>query len=246
MFSTDKTPVMQKTCWQIASVGCLSLIETLSALVFILPLQAQPKTPDSSQRLSNMFSTDIRKTLSACSAQGRVNIAAGSAQNGSVICGDGSSTSSVQFNDYVNTLSDFLTASFLVGYRKAMKANPQLASESATSIWQTPTGKILLQQLLEKYLAQSQLLPQNSTQSVSLLVNNIIQRSLPTLQNPSNLENLLGTSNQYKLVVENFCTPPGKSVAQAQTLAPGLSSVQMYAICVKESGIVDEIPKAKS
>jgi hypothetical protein len=42
-------------------------------------------------------------------------------------------------------------------------------------------------------------------------------------------------------VVDNFCTAPGMSVDQAQQQTPGLTSIQLYAICVQESGMADEM-----
>jgi len=236
----------------IAFLGCLSLSQTLSlALFFNLPLQAQPKSPQPSaatQDLNRMFSLDIQKTLNACTEQKLVNIAAGADGDGSVICGNGFRNSSVQFTNYMNTSSDFLAAGFLVGFLTAYKNDSSLTPPEKAqmlALFLTPSGKTFLRQMLEQELTESEIVVKGSTQSLSLLVNDIMQRSLPILKNQGRLENLLGTPNQYKLVVEKFCTSPGMSVAQAKTLMPGLSSIQLYSICIQESGIVVSIPKTQ-
>lgn len=238
--SSSNRLAMSETYTKKIAIG-LSLIQ-ITIISFISPSQAQSKSP-SKQQINNMFSPDIRKTLGACSEQGKVNLAAGAAANGSVRCGDGSN-SAVKFTEYVNTLSDFITAGLLVDHRAVLKANPEVPLETATAVWQQPTGKALLRQLLEQNLSQTQVV--SSPQSISLLVDNVVQRSLPILQDPASLENLFGTPSQYKLAVNNFCNPPGNSVAQAQTLVPGLSSIQLYAICLQESGVAaQQLPKAK-
>jgi len=198
---------------KIASLSCLSLSQMLSlALLFHpSPSQAQPKLASeiakATQRLNQMFSADIQKTLNACSEQGMVNIAAGADQDGSVICTNGFRNSAVQFTDYMNTISDFMAAGFLAGFRTAYKANnslkpPQKAQMLA--LFASPAGTKFVQQLLEQQLGESQLIAKDSPQSLSFLTNSIVQRSLPTLTNQDSLENLLGTPNQYNLVVDNF------------------------------------------
>ncbi|NJR40852.1 MAG: hypothetical protein HC781_20940 [Leptolyngbyaceae cyanobacterium CSU_1_4] len=52
---------------------------------------------------------------------------------------------------------------------------------------------------------------------------------------------LVGTTEQYGQVVSNFCSTPGMSITQAQQTIPGLSSIQLYAVCVQESGLAEEL-----
>ncbi|KGF72115.1 hypothetical protein DO97_12280 [Neosynechococcus sphagnicola sy1] len=204
-----------------------------------------PSTPNSvspGQRLSQMFSSEIQATLSACQDHGSVNLTVGADGDGSVVCGDGSRSSPIRYSDYFGTLSDFLAASFLIGFRTAFKTDPQAKPETFAGLVSTAEGQKALKQLLTAALSDSKLVPQkNSSQSISVLVEGVMQRTLPILQNTSSLENLLGTSAQYAQVVSSFCTPPGMSINQAQTNLTGLSSIQIYAICIQESGFADEI-----
>lgn len=234
----------------IASLGCF-LSQTLSlALFFNLPSQAQPKSLQAStaiQGLEQMFSLDIQNTLNACTEQKLVNIAAGADGDGSVICGNEFRNSPVKFTDYMNTSSDFLAAGFLVGFRTAYTSDSRLTQPEKAqmlALFLTPSGKTFLRQMLEQELTESQIVVKGSKRSLSLLVNDIMRRSLPVLEK-NRLENLLGTPNQYKLVVEKFCTSPGMSATQAKTLVPGLSSMQLYAICIQESKIVVSSPKSQ-
>lgn len=209
---------------------------------------AQPKpTPNSEniRRLSTMFSADIQQTLSACWEKGKVNLAAGASSNGTVVCGDGSENNNVKFNDYVDTLSDFFGASFLIGAKSALESNPQLSPEMLAGFLKTPDGINSLRNALEVSLVSSQMLPKDSPESVKILVNNIIQRSQPILEDPKGLTNLLGSKQQYQDIVQKFCYSPGMSVNQALTEVTGLNSIQLYAICVKESGIVDGMMQQK-
>lgn len=233
-----------------ASLGCF-LSQTLSLALFLsVPSQAQlnPEASTTPQGLEGMFSLDIQKTLDACAEQKLVNIAAGADGDGSVICGNEFRNSPVQFTDYMNTSSDFLAAGFLVGFRTAYTSDSSLTPPEKAQmldLFLTPSGKTFLRQMLEQELIESQIVLKGSTRSLSLLVNDIMWRSLPVLKNQNRLENLLGTPNQYKLVVEKFCTSPGISVAQAKTLVPGLSSMQLYAICIQESEMVISSPKSQ-
>jgi hypothetical protein len=89
---------------------------------------------------------------------------------------------------------------------------PQQAEMLA--LFSTYSGRTFIQQALEHNLIESNLVSKGSTRSLSLLVDSILQRSLPILKNSNSLENLFGTPNQYKLVVEKFCTLPGMSVTE--------------------------------
>ncbi|OLP17737.1 hypothetical protein BST81_15575 [Leptolyngbya sp. 'hensonii'] len=193
------------------------------------------------QRLQKMFSPAIQSVLKACQEEGKVDLAAGADQDGSVICGNGSRNSTVLFSEFVTTYSDIVAASGLIGLQTLLKDNPRLKPETIITLLNTPNGKTALRSQLRKVITQSELVAKSSPQSVNLLTDKVIQRVEPSLKSPSTFKQVLGTSDQYRRVVENFCTPPGMPVKQAQTMVPGLSSVQLYAICVQESGLAEEI-----
>ncbi|MEB3336651.1 MAG: hypothetical protein VKJ46_04255 [Leptolyngbyaceae bacterium] len=201
------------------------------------------ETPPSAatQRLMQMFSSDIQQTLNACFNQGKVNLAAGADRDGSVICGDKSRNSPVTFSSYVNTLSDVLAAGGLIGFRTALKSDPTVNPTLIAAVLSSSEGATLIRGTLKKGLATLNVVPRGSTASVNFLVDRVMQRLTPILQDPNNLNNLLGTPKQYTQVVENFCNPPGMSLSQIRVLVPGLKPVQVYSICVQESGLADEI-----
>ncbi|MBW4488746.1 MAG: hypothetical protein KME12_13240 [Trichocoleus desertorum ATA4-8-CV12] len=195
------------------------------------------------QKLNKMFSPKIQQVLNACSQQGSVNLSAGADQDGSVICADGARNSAVRFNDYVSTVSDFLSASFLVGVRAALNSYPGAQMDMVTSYLATADGKASLQEALTNAITTSGLVPPNSQKSVTLLVDRVMQRSLPILQSTGKFNNLFGSTEQYRQVADKFCKPPGLTIEQAKGLVPQLDTVQIYAICVQESGLSDEVQK---
>jgi hypothetical protein len=225
-------------------------IATLGTMVSLsLAGTATAATPASladspaAQKLNKMFSPKIQQVLNACSQQGSVNLSAGADQDGSVVCANGVRNSPVQFNDYVSTVSDFLSASFLVGVRAALNSYPGAQMDMVTSYLATAEGQASLQEALANAITTSGLVPPNSQKSVTFLVNRVMQRSLPILQNTSKFNNLLGSTTQYRQVADKFCKPPGLTVEQAKGLVPQLEAVQIYAICVQESGLSDEVQK---
>jgi len=222
----------------------LSLAVTLfSPLAAVAePLQVAQFT--ATQRLMEMFSPEIQATVNACVEQGKVNLAAGAAPDGSVVCGDGSPEPAVAYTNYVNTVSDILAASALVGVRAAISNDPRVSPEMITAYLASAEGNTTLRNVIEAAIQQNQLFPAESTESVTLLSDAVMQRLVPTLSNPNSLTTLLGTSEQYAQVVSNFCTAPGMSVSQAQSTVPGLSAIQLYAICIQESGVADEMMRS--
>jgi hypothetical protein len=207
----------------------------------VRPLRTTPPSSAANQRLMQMFSLEIQQTLNACSNQDGVNLAAGADRDESVICGDKSRNSPVTFNNYVNTLSDVLAAGGLIGFRTALKLDANVNPSQVAEVLSSREGATLIRGTLQKELATLNLVPRGSTASINFLVDRVMQRLTPVLQDPSRLNNLLGTSTQYTQVVENFCNPPGMSLSQIRMLVPGLKPVQVYSICVQESGLADEI-----
>jgi hypothetical protein len=206
-----------------------------------LPVSPSPQLDSSLQRLTQMFSPALQSVMNACWEQGRVNLAAGAAQNGALRCGDGSVATGVTYTNYVETMSDLLTASSLVGFRTVATSNPNVSPQLLTTYLSSAQGMSILQDAVQTAIVQSGLLPAQATDSQTFLTNQVIDRLLPNLQDPGRLENLLGNTEQYTSVVENFCTAPGMSIEQAKALVPELNSVQFYAICIAESGTMEEV-----
>jgi hypothetical protein len=225
----------------------LSLLFVLTATEFSLPGLAStnsspaPALMKTERQLSQMFSDSIRTTLNACLQEGGVDLGVGEDQDGSVICKKGDRTSSVVFKDYLITLADFLTAGFLVGLRSAIQENPQLSPETLKTAFGSPEGQKLLKELLTTALSKNPFLTQASTQSLDVLVTQVLERTQPALENPDSLGTLLGTREQYAQVVNKFCLYPGLSVSQAQSEVPGMNSIQLYAICIQESGLAEAV-----
>lgn len=188
----------------------------------------------------------IQTVSNACLKQGGVNLAAGVDRDGSVICSNGWRKSSVQYTAYLNLVTDFETAAFLLGIVSAAKSNPEFKPELLAAFVNTPQGKDVFRKLLQDSLTNNEMAPKQSTQSVNLLTNKIVQRSLPFLQSPAKLDKLFGTSDEYTIVVDNFCTAPGMPTAQAKKLTPALDPVQMYAICLQEAGLGAETVKVSN
>lgn len=200
------------------------------------PFPAQAAEPDPTQRLMEMFSPQIRETMNACREQGQVNLAAGAGTDGGVVCGNGT-VAAVSFQTYLNTVSDFLAASTLLGMRQQIAVTPEVTPDRLLLLFNSDEGRAFLQNTLRTGLMQSGMLAPNSDPAP--LTEQIIGKLLPTVQRTSYLQTLLGTETQYSQVVQSFCTAPGMSVEQAQQTVPGLDAVQLYAICIKESGLAN-------
>lgn len=233
---------------RITSIG-LSLFSlgTFSVGTAIFPRQmpaqaADPATAiesESAQRLMQMFSPEIQATLNACREQGQVNLAAGAGENGAVVCGDGTVQAEVPLQTYLSIASDFLAASALLGLRQQMAITPQLTPEQLYAILSTAEGKSMIQDAVVAALVQSGMIV-NSSDTATLLSNQVMDKLLPTMDQTNNLRTLLGTEAQYKQIVQGFCTAPGMPIDQAQQQT-SLSPVQLYAICIQESGMMDEV-----
>ena len=227
------------------TLGSLSVTSFLGGVA-----GAKPVPLSAEQKLNRMFSSDIKVTLNACITQGGVNLAAGADRDGSVICGNGWRKSSVKFTTYVSTLTDSETAGFLLGVRVGVKSNPNYKPELLTKIVNSLETSGKLRQFVQSFVVvtavQPGFLPKGSTQSASFLTDRISQRSRPFLQNSTKFENLLGTSDEYTAITDNFCTAPGMTTTQAKKLAPNLDPVQMFAICFEEAGVSEAITQELS
>lgn len=207
-------------------------------------IAAEPPQAASSpalQKLMMMFSPDIKTTLNACREQGGVNLAAGAQADGSVLCANGEPKAAIPYDNYLSTVSDVAAAVSLVGLKTVIAGNPNISPEMVVTFLTSPNGTAVLQNAVQTAIARSSLIPTASPESTTLLAEQIIGRLVPTLESTNNLTTLVGTTEQYGQVVSNFCSTPGMSVAQAQQTIPGLSSIQLYAVCVQESGLAEEV-----
>ncbi|PSB18780.1 hypothetical protein C7B61_18435 [filamentous cyanobacterium CCP1] len=225
-----------------ASYACSRLARlAFSALVLSvfhgLPAQAvepESSTPSSIGEVVEQLPVDTQTTLLACQEQGGVDLVAGASQEGAVVCGNGV-TDSVEYSRYLTTVSDFMTAGVLVGFRSAMESDPRITPGLLVTVLATPEGTTAIRGATETAIVQSNLVTR-TPDSVSLLTDEVMNRLLPAFSATDNLETLLGTEEQYEQVVQNFCTAPGLSMEQMQQTIPGLTPVQLYAICIQASG----------
>jgi hypothetical protein len=205
------------------------------------PEPSQLSTSPAMQKLMAMFSAEIKTTLNACREQGGVNLAAGAQANGAVLCANGETRAEVPYDSYLTTVSDMAAAVSLVGLKTVIAGNPSLSPETVVTFLSSPNGTVMLRGAVQNAIARSSLLPTASPESTTLLADQVIGRLVPTMQSTNNLTDLVGTTEQYGQVVSNFCSLPGMSVAQAQQTIPGLSPIQLYAVCVQESGLATEV-----
>lgn len=232
-------------------VGLSSFLLTSAIALPAIALETVAQVPSNSseavQRLGQMFSPEIQRIVNACWERGKVNLASNAAPTAPLMCGDGSSEAQVSQQTYVDTLSDILAASSLIGFRAVMQSDPRLTPEILRMFVGNSEGMGILRNTIQTAIAQSQLIAPSARASTDLLTDSVIQRLVPVLQDSSGITNLLGNQQQYRQVVQSFCTAPGMPVEQARSQVPGLNSLQLYAICIQESGVTREItPQPRS
>ncbi|MBD1912895.1 MULTISPECIES: hypothetical protein [unclassified Leptolyngbya] len=193
---------------------------------------------DSLQRLSSMFSPQIQTTVAACWEQGKVNLQT-TPVNGWVVCQDGSVVEGVTYNNYLSTVADVMAASTLVGLRTAMDADPRLTPQVLATFVNTDQGSQLLQNIVQSAIVQGGLQPGDRLESAAVLTDAVVLRLVDNLQDPTRLNSLLGTPEQYTQTVGQFCASPGMDIAAAQQQI-GLDAIQLYAVCIEESGTMQE------
>jgi len=188
------------------------------------------------QRLMQMFAPEIQSTLSACQGKGQVDLEAGAGASGEVVCGDGTAQPEIPFQSYVSMMTDVMAASTLLGMREQMAANSQLTPQTLSTLLNTAEGRSFVQNTLQSGLVQTGIIAANSDAGARF-TNQIVDKLLPTIQNTDYMQTLLGTEAEYSQVVQSFCTAPGMPIEQAQQTFPDLSTVQLFAICIQESGL---------
>lgn len=228
-----------------APVRCLSGLSVglLLAVGLLQPAAAsQPRLPlpAALQNLVKGLSPEIQATLTACQSAGGVDLATATSQADPVRCSNGASVENLSYQSYVDTTSSFLAASSLVGLRAAIVSNPQIRPEQLIAALESPDGAAALQNAIAAAIHRTGLVA-GAPESSGRLTQAVVGRLLPTIAATDNLQTLLGTTEQYRQVVSRFCTAPGMSVAEAQQSLPGLSPIQLYAICVQESGLADQV-----
>lgn len=255
--------IMQNYFRLLIALGFLCSSQLLSTALLTVPVQAAESTPatdlapaepsdavpstrdrpgnSSIERLSHMFSPQIQATINACQTRGKVDIIAGATAQGHVICGDGSPDDTVAYSSYLETISDILAASSLVGFRTVLQADPRLTPELLRTAFSSPEGIQLLRNAIQVAITQTNFLPATATASTTILTDSVLERLSASLQDSSTLDTLLGTPDQYSSVVNQFCMAPGMSVEQVKTTVPELNSLQLYAICIQESGVASEV-----
>ncbi|NEQ24434.1 MAG: hypothetical protein F6K28_36065 [Microcoleus sp. SIO2G3] len=204
------------------------------------PVPPQPAPPSDGsagfgQQVGQMFSPEIQAAMTACSTAGGVDLVASASTANSLTCGDGSSIA-IPYASYLDTASNFLAASLLLGLSYAAVNDPRVTPSVASQFF-SDQGANVLRQELQQALAQSPFIAPNSPDSIGLLTDAIVERATDTLGNLPSFSALLGTPEQSSQVLTSFCTPPGTSVAQAQGAVPGLTPTQLYAICLNQAGL---------
>jgi hypothetical protein len=198
--------------------------------------------PPSVEKFSTMFSDEIQNTVGACAERGMVDLAAGESPNGEVICADGEPQEGVSYVAYLGTVSDILAASSLVGFQTALTSDPRLSPELFATFITSPQGMGTLRSIVEMAINQSQLVSVGAAGSNTVLTDEVVEKVLPRLSQPQQLGTLFGNDEQYGAVVQTFCTPPGNS-PDAVIQQVGVDSLQLYAICLQEAGVVADIQR---
>jgi hypothetical protein len=127
-----------------------------------------------------------------------------------------------------------MAAGVLIGFRSVMLNDPRVSPDLLITLLATPEGANVIRGATETAITQSSLVT-SSSESVSLLTDEVMRRLLPTFNGTNNLDTLLGTEEQYESVVQDFCTSPGLSLEQTQQAVPGLIPIQLFAICIDAS-----------
>lgn len=206
------------------------------------PQEATPMAQGSFDRLSQMFSPEIQTTVAACWDAGKVDFFAVSpATIPWVICGDGSFVQGVTYMDYLATVSELMAASTLIGMQSAIANDPRLTPEIMAMFVVSEQGTQLLENVVQTAIVQSGLQPADQPSESGPLSQEVVSLLIENLSDPDRLSNLLGTPDQQPQVVAQFCTAPGMSIDAAKQQFPTLDSVQLFAICIHESGAVDEL-----
>lgn len=196
---------------------------------------------DSVERLNEMFSDEIQETVAACWEQEKVDLSMGASPEGWVVCGDGSVMEGISYEDYMETVGDVMVASTLTGMRVAVNDDPRLTPDVLAVFALTPEGQQMMQSIVQSAILQSGLQSPNRPESTQILSDRVATGLLTNLSDPTRLGNLLGPMDQYSQVVDQFCTAPGMSVDNALQAFPQHDSVQLYSVCIHESGLADTL-----
>lgn len=229
----------------LVAFGSLSLTPALAATS---PSSVTPSTSgtelaqdDSVERLNEMFSDEIQETVAACWEQEKVDLSVGASPEGWVVCGDGSVMEGISYEDYLAIVGDVMVASTLAGMRVAIVEDPRLTPEILASFVTTAEGQQMMQSIVQSAILESGLQLPDRPASAQILSEWVATGLIDNLSNPTRLDNLLGPTEQYPEVVDQFCTAPGMSVDEALQAFPQHDSIQLYSVCIEESGLANTL-----
>lgn len=195
----------------------------------------------STERLSEMFSTEIQETIAACWDQGKVNLDASAGPNDWVVCGDGSVLEGVTYASYLETVGDVMIASTLAGMRVAVDQDPRLTPELLAMFVSTSEGQEMMKSIVQSSLITSELQSPDNAESIEVMTDWVALGLVDNLSNPTRLDNLLGPLDQYDMVVTEFCNAPGMPISEALEVFPNHDAIQLYSVCIEESGLATEL-----
>lgn len=195
---------------------------------------------ESLDRLNSMFSPEIQAAVAACWEQGKVDLAAGPSAQGWVICGDGSVAEGIGYDAYLTIVENVMVASTLAGMRTAMAQEPRLTPETLAVFVTTTEGRQMMQSIVQSAILESGLQMADRPASAQILTDRVATALIANLSDPDRLNTILGPTDQYGQVVEQFCTAPGMSINEALQTFPQHDSVQLFSVCIQESGLVND------
>jgi len=190
--------------------------------------------------LNEMFSDEIQATVAACWEQGKVDLSAPAGLEDWVICGDGSIVEGITYESYLETVGDVMVASTLTGMQVAIAEEPRLTPDMLAVFVTTEEGRQTMQSIVQSAILNSGLQLPDRPESVAVLSEWVATKLVENLNDPNRLDNLLGPADQYDRVVTEFCTAPGMSVEEALGIFPNHDAVQLYSVCIRESGLVSD------
>lgn len=224
-------------------MGCLVAIATFSTPCLGQAAEISPdKKSPAKLELSQMFSEEISNILNVCAENGGVNLAKANAQDGSVVCIDGQEKAQIPYKSYLSTFSDFTSALFLLGIKVSLINEPNAPeiSQRLRELLTTTDGQEKFKGILKSALLNSNG-AFRSGESLDILVAEVLTRTVPILKDSTALDQFLVGKDQDQQIVRQFCTKPGMSVSQAQAAITGVTSLQLYASCIKASGLTQDI-----
>lgn len=158
-----------------------------------------------------------------------------------MVCNDGSQKYKVPYQTYIDTTSDFFSAMMLVSFNEEYKSYPPNFRPFLQAALNSESGLEVIETVMKSSLSKNPIFGNNSGESLDIAVKEVLTRVRPFFQDLEGLAKFLDENTQYPLIVSKFCTNSGQSVAQVQSVIPGVSGLQLYASCIKASGLTEVI-----